>query len=101
MPSQADKIHSFLIQAMENKLQQVADDVTVNLKKNTPKRTGKTAASWTQIKQENGDIHIVTRLPDGQPARYLKELNSGNAQQAPTRFIEKSIAEALDKARGG
>ena len=99
MPSQADKIHSFLIQAVEDKLQQVADDVTAALHKNTPKLTGKTAASWTQEKQENGDIHIVTRLPNGEPARYLLELNSGNAQQAPTRFIEKSIAEALDKVR--
>ena len=84
-------------------IQTTADAIEERLEVNTPKQTGKTATSWTQEKQENGDIHIVTRLKTKkgfQPACYFLELNYGNANQPPTMFIEKSIAEGLQDAMG-
>ena len=106
--SQADKIMAYMehqVQvAGEKSLQAVADELQAALQELTPKRTGKTAASWTQEKQDNGDIHIVTRLQTKkgqQPARYIIELNEGTAERAPTRFIQRSIAQGLQKARDG
>ena len=90
--------------AGEKSLQAVADELQAALHELTPKRTGKTAASWVQQKQENGDIHIVTRLETKkgqQPARYIVELNEGTERTPPTKFIERSIARGLQKARGG
>ena len=85
----------------EESLQTVADEIQNSLHETTPVLTGKTAASWTQERQENGDIHIVTRLKTKAgkiiPARYLLELNSGSSKRAPGRFIEKSIARGLAK----
>ena len=106
--SQADKIMAYMTHqvqvAGEKSLQAVADELQTSLQELTPKRTGKTAASWTQEKQENGDIVIHTRLETKkgqQPARYIIELNEGTAERAPTRFIQRSISRGLQKARGG
>lgn len=105
MPSQADKIMAYMEHRVEvlgeQSVQKVASNLETALKKNTPKRTGRTAASWRQTKNEDGSITLHTVLPNGQPARYLRELNDGNAQQAPTKFIEASIAQALDKLNNG
>jgi len=95
------KLHAALQAKAQKALKQTADNVEQALEKNTPKRTGVTAKSWKQTKEAPNRIVIHTELPSGQPARYLKELNYGNAQQAPTGFIEQSIAEALEKNRRG
>ena len=108
MPSQADRIREYMEREVEvfgqKSVQAVADELQAALQELTPKQTGKTAASWTQEKQENGDIVIHTRLETKkgqQPARYLIELNEGTADRPPTKFIERSIARGLQKARGG
>lgn len=84
--------------------QAVADEIEDALHELTPKRTGKTARSWTQETQENGDIHIFTRLQTSkgeQPARYIIELNEGTDKTPPTKFIEASIARGLTKVNQG
>ena len=105
MMASADEIRQYMENEVkvigEKSLKTVADEIETSLQQLTPKLTGKTAASWTQEKQDNGDIHIVTRLKTKAgkiiPARYLLELNSGSSKRAPGRFIEKSIARGLAK----
>ena len=85
-------------------VQDLADELEGELKELTPKRTGRTAASWTQEKQEDGSIVIHTRLKTKkgfQPARWLLELNYGNKDQPPTMFIQRAIAKAQAKFRRG
>ena len=96
-------LENHVVKVGRETIQTTADDIEERLEVNTPKQTGKTAKSWTQEKQENGDIHIVTRLKTKkgfQPACKLLELNYGNANQPTTMFIEKSIAEGLQDAMG-
>ena len=105
MPSQSDRIRSMLEHRVEaigqNAVQRVADRLESALEERTPKRTGKTARSWTQTKNDDGSITLHTVLPDGTPARYLLELNYGNVHQAPTMFIETAIAQAIATIENG
>ena len=106
MPSQADRIRSMLEHTVEvtgqKAVQAVADEIETALHELTPKQTGKTAASWTQEKQDNGDIHIVTRLKTKkgeQPARYLIELNEGTATTPPTKIYRGQHCAGAGKGK--
>ena len=111
MPSQADEIRKYLEHQVtvtgEEALQAVADEIQKSLHELTPKRTGKTAASWTQERTGPNEITIKTVLPDGNPARWILELNEGGYRlkdggiAPPTKFIEASIARAVERFRGG
>ncbi len=105
MPSQADKVLEYMnnrvTEIMTKNVQAVADAIQEELHELTPKRTGKTAKAWTQEKQDDGSIVIHTRLETGDPARWLLELNYGNADQAPTMFIQRAIARGLKKVNNG
>ena len=105
MPSQADRILENMTHQVtaigNNAVQRVADKLESALEERTPKRTGKTARSWTQTKNDDGSITLHTVLPDGTPARYLLELNYGNANQPPTMFIESAIAQAIATIENG
>ena len=99
--SQADKIRQYMeneIKVIGDKsLTTLADEIESSLHELTPKRTGATAASWTQERTGPTEITIHTRLPNGQPARWIRELNSGSSKRAPGRFIQNSIARGLAK----
>lgn len=105
MAKQADNIRALLEHSVEvageKALQAVADEIEQSLHELTPKRTGRTAASWRQTRTAENEITIHTRLPDGNPARWILELDQGTADRPPTRFIAASIARGLEKARGG
>ena len=87
----------------EAALKAVADEIEKALHELTPKRTGRTAASWRQTKTGESEITIHTVLPDGNPARWILELNEGGYRlkdggiAPPTRFIQASIARGLAK----
>ena len=111
MPSQADKIREYMEHQVtvtgEKALQAVADELQAALRELTPKRTGKTAASWTQERTGPHEITIHTRLETGDPARWIIELNEGGYKlkeggiAPPTKFIEAAIARGLAKVNGG
>jgi len=81
----------------------------VELRDTTPVDTGTARASWKVTKKggtpdavpygphrtptipviPHGDVNIVSSSP------YMKYLNAGHSQQAPSRFIEKAVAKAV------
>lgn len=58
------------------------DKLVVKLQKATPVDTGRAAAGW----KREGDA-IVNEV------EYIDYLNEGSSQQAPARFVEKTVLE--------
>ena len=58
------------------------DTIVTKLAQATPKDTGEAAAGW----KREGDT-IVNRV------EHIDYLNEGSSQQAPARFVEKTVLE--------
>lgn len=87
------EIRRLLEQEVIDEMNITADHLLEALRAATPVDTGKAQASWRVVKEPDGDF-TLSNTQD-----YIRQLNAGSSQQAPTNFIERVVL-AFGKPNG-
>lgn len=94
---QLEQVGDKAIEAIKEQIDIEAESVEIEIRKNTPKKTGGLAGSFTKTKIDTEKrygykLEYECNAPDGTPyAKIANILNSGTSEIKPRRFITKAI----------
>ena len=71
-------------------VKQIADDVYVTARKNTPVRSGRAKSAWTEATTAN-NFKVENRVP------YIDKLEAGASRQAPKGIIGPTLTTIKGK----
>lgn len=72
------------------KIQQLADEVQVDARANTPYKTGRARKGWTKSIKKEGFL-VDNKVP------YIERLEAGASRQAPKGIIGPTLAQIKGK----
>jgi hypothetical protein len=79
-----------LSQELKKTIQELADEVFVDVKANTPVRSGNARSKWTKKVTEN-NFQVTNRVP------YIERLEAGASKQAPNGIIGPTLSQIKGK----
>ena len=75
-------------------MSRTANSLYQNLKKYTPKRSGKAASAWRKYKQQKYEYSLSNTLP------YVPKLDKGYSKQAPNGFYQPASRDTRQENKG-
>ncbi len=94
---QLEQVGDKAIEAIKEQIDIEAENVEKEIRKNTPRKTGGLANSFTKTKIDTGQrygykLEYEGNSPNGTPyAKIANILNSGTSEIKPRRFITKAV----------
>jgi len=75
-------------------MSRTANSLFNNLKKYTPKRSGKAASAWRKSKSNKYEYNL------GNPLPYVPKLDKGYSKQAPSGFYQPASRDTRQENKG-
>lgn len=85
-----DALGRELDRSLKQTLEEVADEVLVDARANTPIKTGNARRNWTKKVTEN-NFEVQNKVP------YIERLEAGASRQAPKGIIGPTLAQIKGK----
>ena len=87
-----DSLSKDLGDQLKKFVKQIADDIYVTAKKNTPVRSGNARRNWTELNTAN-NFKVENRVP------YIGKLEAGASRQAPKGIIGPTLTAIKGKTK--
>lgn len=88
----AEVIREELRDTLQMTIKQVANEVEIAAKSNTPVKTGYTKSKWTK-KTTKKDFEVANRVP------WIERLEAGASKQAPRGIIGPTLTQVKGKIK--